>query len=737
MCAAPWRSEKILPGHLDRLAVVYVRQSTVQQVLEHSESTRLQYGLRQRAEGWGWPAERVEVIDEDLGKSGATSEGRAGFQRLVAEVTLGHVGMILGVDMSRLARSCRDWYHLLEVCAVFGTLIADLDGVYDPRSYNDRLLLGLKGTMSEAELHLIRQRMYEGRLAKARRGELTTSLPAGYVRRANGEVVFDPDEQAQSTVRLIFRTFEDQPTLGATLRTLVRQGVRLGVRVRTGEAKGELEWRRLNRPTLQQMLTHPAYAGAYVYGRRQLDPSRHVPGRPATGRVWRPREEWHVLLRDRLPAYITWQRYEENVGRLRSNRQCAGEVGAPRGGAALLSGMLVCGRCGVRMSAHYDVHAHRHRYTCDQRVTNYAEAPCQSVAGPPLDAFVRERVLEALGPAGLELSLEAAAQLESQREEVARHWHQRRERAAYEVERAARRHRLVEPENRLVARQLEQEWEQRLLEQRRLEEEWERHERSHPRVLTELEREAIRRVAADIPALWDAETTTPRDRKEILRQVVERVRAEVQGASERVGLQIHWVGGVTTQHDMVRPVGSYEQMSNFAQLRARVTALHAAGASCEQMAERLDAEGFRPPKRAHRFTRGVVQGLVERLGLCRDDGATSWGRVPLEPDEWWLPTLARELAMPSVSLYRWVCRGRVRARRVGAVDRPRRIAVWADAAEVERLRALRVAPRGGRQRSHLSAPASGDRSEGGPDGPAAYAGAGPVVGQQVPQGDPR
>lgn len=706
MRAAAWRSEKILPGHLDRLSVVYVRQSTMQQVLEHSESTKLQYGLRQRAEEWGWPAERVLVIDEDLGKSGATSEGRAGFQRLVSEVTLGHVGVILGIEMSRLARCCRDWYHLIEVCALFGTLIADLDGVYDPRNYNDRLLLGLKGTMSEAELHLLKQRMYQGKLAKARRGELGMSLPAGYVRRPSGEIVLDPDAQAQSAVRLVFRTFEEQRTINATLRALVRQGVKLGIRVRTGEAKGEIEWRRMNRMTLQNLLAHPAYAGAYAYGRRQQDPARQKPGRRSSGRVVRAREEWHVLLRDRLPAYITWDRYEENLAQLRRNRQSSQEVGAARGGRALLSGLLACGRCGARMVVNYDKRGGRHRYSCVRQMTDYGGKSCQGVAGLALDAFVRERVLEALAPAGLDLSLEAAAQLESRRDEVARHWEQRRERAAYEVERAARRHRHVEPENRLVARQLEQEWEARLLEQRQLEEEWRRHERDHPRVLTQLEREAIRRLAADIPALWDAQTTTSQDRQEILREVVERIRIDVQGESEHVDLEVRWAGGLTTQHRMVRPVRRYEQMSNFSDLRDRVTTLHAAGTPLAQIAVQLDAEGFLPPKRGRRFNVSIVQGLAERLGLCRT-GATAWGRVKLEPGEWWLDALARELAMPPVTLYDWSRRGRVRARRVGAAGPRQRLALWADAAELERLRALRAAPPDTRQRERRS-PSTGD-----------------------------
>jgi DNA invertase Pin-like site-specific DNA recombinase len=298
------RSEKIQSDHLDRLAIVYVRQSTLQQVLEHQESTRLQYGLVERAERLGWQAERVLVIDEDLGKSGATAVGRTGFQRLVSEVSLNHVGLILGFEMSRLARCSKDWHQLLEVCALFGTLIGDLDGIYDPSQYNDRWLLGLKGTMSEAELHVLKTRLLEGKLNKARRGALPFDPPIGYLRRPSGEVIFDPDEQAQQVVRLIFRKFDEIGTLNGVLRYLVRQGIQVGVRVREGTNRGDLEWRQPNRMTLQNLLKNPAYAGAYAYGRRQQDPRKQKPGHPKTGRVVSDPEEWHALVFDQFPAYL-------------------------------------------------------------------------------------------------------------------------------------------------------------------------------------------------------------------------------------------------------------------------------------------------------------------------------------------------------------------------------------------------------------------------------------------------
>src|SRR5215467_5856334 len=342
------RAEKIHAFHRERLAGVYVRQSTVQQVLDHQESTRLQYGLVSRAQALGWEASRILVIDEDLGKSGTSAQGREGFQRLVSEVSLDHVGIIFGVEMSRLARSNKDWHQLLELCALFHTLIADLDGIYDPVLYNDRLLLGLKGTMSEAELHILKQRMYQGRLSKAQRGDLQFALPVGYVWSLTGEIQFDPDEQVQQTVRFLFRKFEELGTLGGLVRYLASYQIQLGVRVREGPGKGELVWRHPNRATIQMMLKHPLYAGFYVYGRRQVDPRRTHPERPRAGRVVMTTDEWLVLLPNHCPAYISPEQYERNQGRLQANRARADAQGAARNGSALLVGLVVCARCGCR-----------------------------------------------------------------------------------------------------------------------------------------------------------------------------------------------------------------------------------------------------------------------------------------------------------------------------------------------------------------------------------------------------
>jgi DNA invertase Pin-like site-specific DNA recombinase len=680
---------KISPWHQERLAVVYVRQSTAQQVVAHAESTRLPYGLVSHAAAYGWASDRIVVIDDDLGKSGATAVGRTGFERLVTEVSLGHVGLILGLEMSRLARSNVDWYRLLEVCALFGTLIADLDGLYDPVLYNDRLLLGLKGAMSEAELHLLKQRLYQGCLSKARRGALTFALPTGYVWDSDGAIQFDPDEQVQAVVRLIFAQFEELGTLGGLLRYLARHDIRLGVRVREGPSKGQLVWRRPNRATLQNLLKHPLSAGAYVYGRRQLDRRRYQPQRPQSGRVVMARSAWHALLPDRCPAYLSWEQYEHNVSRLAANRNRATTLGAVRKGAALLAGLVVCGRCRNRLGVHYQ-HSHGRptpfTYDCVARKNSYGEALCQHVAGPCLDDFVTAQVLVALEPAALELSLAAAEQVEQERAAVAQLWEQRRERAAYETERAARQYQAVEPENRLVARTLERAWEEKLQAQQTLEEEYHRFLQQQPRALTHEERAAIRQLAADIPALWSAPTTTTADRKEVIRQVVERVEVDVQGKTEQVQVRITWAGGGQTADLLVRPIARYQERSDYASLCARVQDLTSSGWSLEAIAHQLETDSYPPLRSTQGWSQVSVQTLRRQLGL----GAThrrGSSREALGLHEWWARELASQLGISRNSLLYWIEHGLVRARKESGGWQ--RWIAWADATELERLRAYR------------------------------------------------
>ena len=546
-------SPKVRPFHLDRRAVVYVRQSTPQQVAEHTESTARQYALADRAVALGWSPAQVEVIDEDQGRSGATIEGRPGFQRLLAEISLDRVGLVLGLEMSRLARSCKDWHQLVELCGLFRTLLADADGVYDPTDPSDRLLLGLRGMMSEAELHVLQSRMHEGKLNKARRGELLGTPPIGYVKLPTGEFALDPDDQVRAVVRLIFDEFDRQGSLHGLLCYLTRHGIRLPVRPAGGPNRGQLEWRRPNRETLQNLLHNPTYAGTYRWGHRRTDPRRKVPGRAGTGTRVDP-DRPPIVIENHLPAYITADRFRANQDRLAANQVRANTPGPPRNGPSLLGGVLFCGRCGRRMRVCYGRTRGHLRYTCSMATTSYAEPTCQSVAGRSLDDAVTAQVLTALTPAGLDISLRAAADLQGERDRLRGQWEQRLERARYLCRRAERQYQACEPENRLVARERERRWNEALAEVRQAEAEFDRFRRSQPAALTAEERAEVFALATDLPAVWAAPTTTPADRQRVIRCLVERVTATVDKGTERVRVVVRWAGGCEAGHDVRRPV---------------------------------------------------------------------------------------------------------------------------------------------------------------------------------------
>src|SRR3989441_3725269 len=637
---------KLQDHHLRRQAIVYVRQSHPQQVIDHVESTARQYGLVDRAVTWGWARDRVVVIDEDQGQSGQSMVTRLGFQRLLAEVSLDHVGLILGLEMSRLARSNKDWHQLLELCAIFRTLLADADGLYDPTDYNDRLLLGLRGMMNEAELYIMKGRLLEGMRHKARRGDLLNEPPLGYVRGPDGDYQLDPDEQAQRVVRLIFDVFEQQGSLHGVLRYLAAHDIRLPIRPHTGPARGQLEWHRPSRTTLQNLLHHPIYAGAYRWGHRLIDPRKQQPGRPQTGRTLIPAESCEVLIKDRFPAYISWERFAWIQQRLADNRSIATALGAPREGPSLLGGLLVCGRCGRRLLAAYSGKANRLRYTCMQATMSYGAPGCLSLAGTVLDNFVAEQVMQVLAPASLELSLAAEQALRAERVQLEGHWQQRLKRARYEVERAARQYTAVEPENRLVARELEKGWEKALRHEQHEQEAYARFRQERPAELAPRQRDAIRRLSHDVPGLWHAPPTTAKDRQEIVRLLLERVTVDVQGESEQVAVTLQWAGGSRSEHDVIRAVGRYEQLSTYPVLLSRIDALRAVGLSFARIAAELNRDSFAPPKRTHRFTGGMIARLLSRRGLHGSRPRSMGESSVLRAHEYWLTDLARRLSIP-------------------------------------------------------------------------------------------
>jgi hypothetical protein len=588
--------------------------------------------------------------------------------------------------MSRLARSCRDWHQLLELCAIFRTLLADPDGLYDPTDHNDRLLLGLSGIMSEAELHVLHRRMHEGKHNKACRGELFMLPPIGYIKLPTGAFALDPDEQVQGVVRLVFEQFERLGTARKVLRYLRANGIRVGIRPHAGPNRGQLEWRVPTRDAVAGILSRPAYAGYYCYGRRRTDSRRKKPGRPGSGRVLVAPEEYVALLPDRVPAYISKERYETIQRRLAENQARVSSKGAPREGPSLLAGLVVCAACGRRMAVHYSGRRGTLRYVC----RSDAESCCQprrSLAGRVLDTLVAEQVLAALQPGALELSLAAAGDVLRERQGLDENWRQRLERARYQAERAERQYQAAEPEHRLVARTLERRWEDALQEVRQLEEDYARFRRQQPAALTEWEREQIRSLAQDLPALWQAPTTTSADRQQIIRFLIERVAVTVQGNTNQVQVTVEWLGGCTSHHEMTRPILGYRQMAENEQLLTRIRQLREEGLSFARMARVLNAEGFRPSKGAREFT-GDTVGVLWRRHFAP---ASRQGRQ-MPPglhseNEWGVLDLAGELKMPKNTLLAWMQRGWVHYRRLPGYRG--RCLCWANTAELVRLRKLR------------------------------------------------
>ncbi len=686
---------KIKPWHLERLAFVYIRQSDPQQIVKNPESTARQYALVDHAVALGWPRDRVVTIDDDQGKTAATAEGRAGFHYLLGEIALGHGGIILSTEVSRPARCCKDWYQLMELCARFGTLLGDSDGLYDPSHYNDRLLLGLKGMMSEAELHVIKERMNQAKLTKARRGELSYLPTVGYVLVPGSGFAMDPDEEVQTALRLVFDQFDRHDSVYALLRYLVGQGIRLPMRSRLLANRGQLYWRPPSYNTLLYLLHHPMYAGAYRYGHRAIDVKKQQPGRRGTGKQCLPDEECLVLLRDRVPAYIPWERYEANQRKIQANRTSQEGPGAPRQGEALLSGLIYCGKCQRRMMVHYNS---RRRGCYECRGDVYIGGPrCQSVSARAVDAVVAEQILRAAEPAALEASLAAVADIEQERATLLRQWQLKVERANYDEERARRQYNACEPENRLVARTLERQWEEALQRQRQVQEDFERFKQATPSQLSAQQREAIRELAADLPALWQAATTTAQDHKQVARLLLERVTVEVDKESNQVKVRLQWMGGVQTEQAIARPVARYSQGSDQSRLVSRLKELCKKGLSSSEIAANLNAEGFRPARQAKEFNGAIVLRLRKQLGLST--GVRHGGKEGLGKQEYRPGGLAKKLGVPRDAVKRWMRRGWVNVRRD---DRGHHV-IWADADELRRLRQLHRLPRTAANREKLAA----------------------------------
>jgi DNA invertase Pin-like site-specific DNA recombinase len=564
--------QKVTARHLARDAYLYVRQSTVRQVLENTESTQRQYALRQRAIALGWPSDRVIVIDSDLGQSGASAVDRAGFQRLVADVGMGRAGIVLGLEVSRLARNSTDWHRLLEICALSDTLILDEDGIYDPAHFNDRLLLGLKGTMSEAELHVLRARLRGGLLNKARRGELRCRLPIGFVYDPVGRVVLDPDQQVQEAVGLLFQTFARTGTARATIKHFRTQGLLFPTRVVAGPQRGQVAWGPLSLGRAARALHNPWYAGAYVYGRGRW--RTYPDGRERHDRL--PREHWHVLIRDAHPGYISWPEYERIEEQLRATAKTLGferTGGAPREGPALLQGRIACGLCGSRMHVHYTTGRQgglQTTYVCWGRGRLFGDPLCQTVVGTAIDAAVGTLLVDVVTPLALELALAVQQEITARLDEADRLRHRQVERAQYEADLARHRYLQVDPANRLVADSLEADWNAKLRALAEAQEAYQRRRAADRLVVDEPERQRILALATDFPAVWRDPQTPPRERKRMLALVIEDVTVIKQ---RQITVAIRFRGGATTTLALPRPLTAQQLRATHDDVRRQIDTL--------------------------------------------------------------------------------------------------------------------------------------------------------------------
>lgn len=543
--------EKVTSTHVQRHAYVYVRQSTPSQVRCNPESRDRQYKLVDRALELGWSKQQVNVIDEDLAQSSSVTEERNGFTRLAAEVALGQVGLILSIEVSRVARSNADWYRLLDLCGVTDTLIADEDGLYHPGLFNDRLLLGLKGTMAEAELHVIRARLNGGIRNKAARGELRRGLPIGFVwGEGDGEVLFHPDQAVTGAIGTVFEKFAEMGSVRQVWLWFRSEGLVFPVQ---STPLSEMRWLTPTYAAIHKVLTNPVYAGAYTYGKtcqeRYVDETGRVKKR--TRRL--PLSEWTVLIPDHHKGFIDWEAYQMNRARIaRNTRPRPHEAGgAIREGAALLQGIATCGRCGRRLRVYYSGKNSTPGYYCaNSALVNGRGTWCLRIGGVCIDNAVAQAFLEAVTPAGMEAALLAEEEIEAQHEAAIAQRRLQVERAHYEAERAERRYRTVEPENRLVARTLEAEWEKKLSDLTATQTELAQREQQSPRRLTDAQRERIRCLGADLKRVWEAPTTTDRDRKEVLGTLLEEVCISLDRAASKARLTLRWQGGILSELDV-------------------------------------------------------------------------------------------------------------------------------------------------------------------------------------------
>jgi DNA invertase Pin-like site-specific DNA recombinase len=652
-------NSKITEQHQSKPAYIYLRQSTPAQVLHHQESTERQYALRQKALELGWSEATVRTLDRDLGISGAQTTGRTDFKTLVADVSMGQVGAVFALEVSRLARSNADWYRLLELCALTQTLVIDEDGCYDPADFNDGLLLGLKGTMAQAELHFLRARLLGGKLNKAKKGELRFPLPVGFCYDDQGRIILDPDEEVRGAVALVFRLFRETGSAYGVVHQFTQRGLRFPKRAYGGAWNGRIVWGRLSHGRVLGMLRNPSYAGMYVFGRyqyrREISPEGEI--RKRMQAVAMP--AWRVSLKEHHEGYITWEEFLENAKQMEKNRTNGEETllsGPAREGSALLQGLLLCGHCGRALTVRYTGNGGIYpTYLCNWlRREGLATKDCMSFRCDRLDAAVSEQVLKALQPAELELALAAVRELESRDQAIMRQWQMRLERAEYEVALAERRYQEVDPSNRLVAGTLEHRWNDALVHLEDLKKQAAEFQRQEARIITPEQKAKVLALAKDFPRLWHAPSTHDKDRKRMLRLLIKDIAVERLAQQRQLAVHIRWHGGASTALSVPLPLKAADQFRYPSAVvdRVRELAHHLLDA---QIADQLNRQDHVSAK-GKPYTVSIIRWIRWRYQIPAP--------ALKKPEELTVQQVAERFGVGEGVVYYWIEHSVIRARRL-------------------------------------------------------------------------
>jgi DNA invertase Pin-like site-specific DNA recombinase len=652
---------KIAERHRNRPAYIYLRQSTPNQVRHHQESTERQYALREKALELGWSESLIHTLDRDLGKTGTEMAGREDFKTLVAEVSMGQVGAVFALEVSRLARSNLDWHRLLELCALTETLVIDEDGCYDPADFNDGLLLGLKGAMAQAELHFLHARLQGGKLNKAKKGELRFPVPVGLCYDEQGRITLDPDAEVRGAVSFVFRLFRETGSAFGVVQRFAESGLRFPKRSYGGAWDGKIIWGRLTHSRVLSMLKNPSYAGMYVFGRyryrRQISPEGGVQKRIQAVAM----SDWRVSLKEHHEGYITLEEFLKNQERLEKNRtnsEATLLAGPAREGLALLQGLLLCGTCGRAVTVRYTSNGGIYPcYLCNRlRRDGSASKDCMSFRCDLLDASIAEEVLKALQPAEIELALAALQELESRDRTISRQWQMRLERAEYEAALAERRYQEVDPSQRLVAGTLERRWNDALLQWEDLKKQAAEFLRQEARVATPEQKAKVLALARDLPRVWHAPTTQAKDRKRMLRLLIKDITVEKPLHPKQLLAHIRWQGGACTDICVQLPPNIADRVRYPSAVVDRIREL-ARNLPDNEISDQLNQEGQASAKGLP-YTVKIVQWIRCRYQIPR--------AMLVRPEEVTVPQVAERFRVSPNVVYYWIERGIIQARRLNS-----------------------------------------------------------------------